>query len=602
MKLGIRIVLITMMTLLAAVAYGQEFKLAQQYYASGEYEKAAVIFKKLHEANQNNDYYFNQYIECLLSLEEYDTCEKTISKRIRKNPKLIQLYVSYGNLYERQYKMEDAQAQYEKAIAKLYPDRTAITRLANAFTQLTKYDLAIKTYEKGGQLLKDKSVFAYNLGDMYRRKGDMPKMIENYLNSLATNPNRRNTIKTILQRTLGEDDYIELQTQLYERIQEDKNAMVYPDMLTWVFIQRKDYKNALRQVKSMDRTMEENGSRIYRLANIAKQDKAYDAAIDAFDYIVETKGKTSTYYIKSKQEGLWCKKQKIIEGYAYTMEDLKALEAEYVSFLDEFGQNSRTAPIIRELAEFEALYINDLDKAIELLQKVINFAGTEKYVMANSKLSLGDYYIMKDNRWEASLLYSQVDKKFGEDLLGHEARFRNARLSYFFGDFEWAQKQFDILKASTSKLIANDALDLSIFITDNLGLDTTAVPMMTYADAELLVFQNRFDDAFAKLDEIVKAFPEHSLEDDIIYLKCQIYTKQKKFDMALKGYEKILSDFPEEIKADNALFESAKLYEEQLDDPEKAMQLYEKLFIEYSGSTFAVLARKRFRLLRGDDI
>lgn len=580
----------------------QDFKLAQQYYQSGEYEKASVIYKRLYEANPQNDYFFNQFIECLLSLEAYDECEKTISRKIKKNPDQIQLYVSYGNLYERQYKLDLAEEQYLKAIKKLYADRTAITRLANAFTSLTKYDLAIETYERGGKLLKNNSIFAYNLGDMYRRKGDMTKMIDNYLNSLVGAPNRLNTIKTILQRTLAKEDYLELQTQLYTRIQKDKNSIIYPDLLTWVFIQQKDYRNALRQVKAIDRMLNENGNRIYRLADIASNDKAYEAAISAYEYIVTEKGRTSTFYLPAKRQSLWCKKQRIIDGYSYTSEDLRSIEADYEVFLDEFGYNSATAAIILQLAEFEALYINDLDKAISLLKQVINFAGTEKYVLANSKLNLADYYLMQGERWESTLLYSQVDKEFNEDLLGHEARFRNARLSYFNGDFEWAQAQFDILKASTSKMIANDALDLSIFITDNMGLDTTAVPLMKYATAELLVFQNKFEEAFAQLDEIITEFPEHSLEDDIIYLKAQIFKKKKDYSKVVELYNRIIDDYSEEIKADNALFELAQLYEGVLDQPEKAMELYEKLFIEFSGSTFAVLARKQFRILRGDSI
>ena len=580
----------------------QNFRLAQQYYRSGEYEKAASLFEKLSQKNPNNDYFFNSYIESLINLEEYELCEKTIAKRLKKKPQLIQLYVSFGNLYERQYKVAEAEAQYAKAIKKLTADRTTITRLANAFTSLTKYDLAIQTYEEGGRLLKDNSVFAYYLGDMYRRKGDMKKMIFNYLNSLEKTPNRLNRIKTVLQQTISEEDYIEVQTQLYARIQKDKNSVVYPDMLAWVFIQRKDYKNALRQVKALDRQLEENGSRVFRLAAIAAIDKAYDAAISGYEYIVQEKGQQSTLYLPSKEKSLWCKKQQIIEGYGYTIDDLRSIEADYEVFLSEFGYNSATSAIIKELAEFEALYINDLDKAISLLQKVVGFAGTKKTVLANSKLALADYYLMKGERWESTLLYSQVDKQYKDDLLGHEARYRNARLSYFNGDFEWAQKQFDVLKASTSKLIANDALDLSVFITDNMGLDTTAVPLITYADAELLVFQNKFDEAFAKLDSLVAAFPKHTLEDDVLYLKAKIYIKKKEYDTAIKLYNQIISDFGEEIKADNSLFELAGLYETVLNDPEKAMELYEKLFIDYSASTFAVLARKRFRALRGDDI
>ncbi len=581
---------------------GNDSKLAQQYYADGEFEKAAVLYEKLHKKNNKNDYYFNRYMDCLLSLEEFGKAEKVIKKRLKKDPKLVQLYVTYGNLYEKQYKDAEAQAQYEKAIKKLPADRFSITRLASAFLNLTKYDLAIQTYEKGSKLLKDDNIFAYNLGDLYRRKGETDKMIGNYLNSLADNPSRLNSMKTLFQRYLSDEDFVELQTQLYTRIQEDDETVAYPELLIWLFIQKKDYKNAFRQVKALDRRLKENGGRIYRLADIAANAKDYDAAIEAYDYIVVEKGHMSSYYIEAKRESLSCKRRKLVEGFDYTQEDLKLLETEYESFLNEFGRRKSTATIVAELADLEAFYLNDLDKSISLLTEMIEYRGLNRYILAKGKLSLADFYLMKGEIWEATLLYSQVDKEFKDDILGHEARFRNAKLSYYAADFQWAQAQFDILKASTSKLIANDALDLSIFIMDNLGLDTIATPITMYSQADLLVFQNRFPEAFSKLDSLDQMFPGHTLQDDMFYLKAQIYTKKRDYESAMKMYQKIVDEHIEEIRADNALFELANLYENQVKDIEKAKELYERIFIDFSGSTFAVEARKRFRRLRGDDV
>ena len=577
-------------------------KLAQQYYADGEFEKAAVLYEKLHNKNTKNDYYFNRFMDCLLALEEYGRAEKVIKKRLKKDSKLVQLYVTYGNLYEKQGKQVEAQGQYEKAIKKLPADRFSITRLASAFMNLTKYDLAIQTYEKGSKLLKDDNIFAYNLGDLYRRKGDTDKMIGNYLNSLADNPSRLNSMKTLFQRFLSDEDFDQLQTQLYTRIQEDDETVAYPELLIWLFIQKKDYKNAFRQVKALDRRLKENGGRIYRLAEIAANGKDYDAAIQAYDYIVAEKGHMSSYYIEAKRESLSCKRRKLVEGFDYNEEDLKILETEYESFLSEFGRRKSTATIVAELADLEAFYLNDLDKAITLLNEMIKYRGLNRYILAKGKLSLADFYLMKGEIWEATLLYSQVDKEFKDDILGHEARFRNAKLSYYAADFQWAQAQFDILKASTSKLIANDALDLSIFIMDNLGLDTIATPITMYSQADLLVFQNRFPEAFSKLDSLDQMFPGHTLQDDMFYLKAQIYSKKRDYDNAMKMYQKIVDEHVEEIRADNALFELANLYENQVKDIEKAKELYEKIFIDFSGSTFAVEARKRFRRLRGDDV
>jgi tetratricopeptide (TPR) repeat protein len=596
-------ILVTIIALLAVVAvHGQDARLAQQYFQDGEYEKASTLYERLYKQSNYNDFYFDRYVESLMAMDNFEECEKVIKKQLKRDPDNVQLYVTYGKLFERQIKDEEAKEQYQEAIDRLPKDNFAITKLANAFMRLTKYEFAIATYEKGSQLLKDDQIFAYNLGELYRRKGDIDKMVDSYLNSIASNPDRINSVKSIFQRYLTEEDYQELQAQLYTRIQENPDAIYYPEMLAWALIQKEDYKGAFRQVRALDRRLGENGGRVFRLAQTAANAEDYDTAIKAYEYIVENKGKTSTYYLDAKQESLRCKRMQLVNGYDYNLEQLRQLEQEYKNFLDEFGRTKLTAHIILELAELEALYINDLDKAIQLLNEMIEYPNVNPTIQAYGKINLADYYLMQGEIWEATLLYSQVDKAFKEGPLGHEARYRNAKLSYYAGDFQWAQAQFDILKASTSKLISNDALDLSVFIMDNLGLDTTAEALQLYADADLLVFQNRFDEAFTKLDSLSNGFPEHKLKDDLLYLKAQIYKKQRQYDQATAALQTIMEKYPEEIRADNAIFELAELYENQLQQPEKAKPLYETLFIDYSGSTFAVEARKRYRILRGDDI
>jgi tetratricopeptide (TPR) repeat protein len=595
--------LVMLLLLFPLLLGAQESKLAQQYFVSGEFEKASALYEKLYDnSNNNNEFYFNRFMDCLLALEEYDRAEGILKKQIKRKPKDVQLYVIYGNLFERQLQDEKAKEQYDNAIDKMTADQFVITRLANAFRNLTKYDYAIDTYEKGSKLLKDKFIFSYNLGDLYRLKGENPKMIENYLNSLAFTPARLSTLQTIFQRYLSSEEFDELQAQLYSRIEESPDDIQYAELLSWVFIQRKDYVNAIRQMKALDRKLGETGIRVFKIGEIAEKDKDYDAAIQAYNYIIEEKGLASGIYIESKKSYLSCKRRKVVEGFDYNEENLKDLEAEYEIFLDEFGRNKTTAPIIAELADLEAFYLNDRQKAISLLTEMIEYPGLDQYVMAKGKLSLADFYLMDSEIWEATLLYSQVDKSFTEDILGHEARYRNAKLSYYAGDFEWAQAQFDVLKASTSKLIANDALDLSVFILDNLGLDSTETALKLYSEADLLVFQNRFDDAFLKLDSLKTLFPGHSLEDDIYYTYSKIYLKQREYIKSAEMLQMIIDKYPDGIRADNALYELALLYENQLNDIEKAKELYEKIFIEYSGSTFAVDARKRYRKLRGDDI
>lgn len=591
--------LLALSTLLAA----QNNQLAQQYFLDGEYEKSAQLYLELAKEKPENSFYFDRYVTSLLQLQRFDEAEDALKKQLRKRPDEVALYVKYGQLLEEKFDEEGAKAQYLKAVEELPADQYRITQLANAFIGMTKYEFAILTYEKGSKLLKKDGLFSYNLGDLYRRKGDMQPMVSNYLDALNNDPKLERQVKSYFQRYLDNEGLLEAQKQLYARIQEgDEKDPTYPEMLAWVFVQRKDYKAALRQARALDKRLGESGERVLQIGRMAANAKDYETAISAFDYITENKSPADIFYLDAKREGLLTRRRAITDGYDYTREDLVILETAYEEFLNQFGTNPASARIAIQLAELEALYLNDLEKAVGILLKVVEAPGIDDNVQAQAKIALADYYLMQGEEWESTLLYSQVDKKFKEDILGHEARFRNARLSYFRGDFEWAQSQFDVLKASTSRLIANDALDLSVFIMDNLGLDTSALALQAYADAELLVFQNRFEDAFAKLDQLKADFPGHELEDDIVYLKAKSYVKLRRYDEAVVAYQSIVDDFPESIRLDNSLWALAGLYENQLSDKAKAQELYEKLFIDYSGSILAVEARKKYRELRGDSL
>ncbi|HHB51870.1 MAG TPA: tetratricopeptide repeat protein, partial [Saprospiraceae bacterium] len=529
-------------------------------------------------------------------------CTKDIKTQIKLKPQKVNLYVTLGNLYEIQNLQKKAEAEYKKAIEQLPKDQYITTRLASAFLKLQRYDEAIQTYEKGSQLLKDEKIFAYNMGELYRRKGDYPKMIENYINTVVYNPQQMRSIKTLIQRFMPKEFYEELQTQLYDKIQEQDDNEILVELLTWVFVQQKDYASALRQVKALDIRTDGSGANVYDLAEIAANDKDYKTAIKAYDYIVKTKGKAASFYVDAKREQLRCQRLQLISSNDYSKEDLLKVKANYEDFLNEFGRTKNTAAILLEYAELEAFYLNDIKKAIEILLPVIDYPGLNPDLLAKIKLRLADFYLMDRERWEATLLYGQVDKAHKEGPYGHKARYKNAMLSYYFGDFEWAQSQFDVLKASTSKLISNDAIDRSIFIMDNMGLDTSTVALEMYAKAELLNFQNRFDESLTLLDTLIHKFPDHSLDDDVLYLMAQIDVKKHQYEAAIDKLEKILEKFPEEIRADNALFEMAEIYEKNLNNTEKAKELYEKLFLEYDNSTLAIEARKRFRRLRGDDL
>lgn len=178
-------------------------------------------------------------------------------------------------------------------------------------------------------------------------------------------------------------------------------------------------------------------------------------------------------------------------------------------------------------AQLEAFYLDKVAEGRKILEEVIAMPALSSNYIAEVKLALGDIMILDGDLWEASLTYSQVDKDFKHDAIGREAKFRNARLSYYLGEFEWAEAQLNVLKQATSQLISNDALDLALLISDNIGDDSITEPLQIYSRAELLAFQHKNDLALQTLDSILVLYPGRKITANVWFKKQEFILQEE---------------------------------------------------------------------------
>ncbi len=599
-----KLIIIFVIGLASGFSYAQEtdLDLAEYYFKAGEYASAKLYYQEIYKKNTTNRVY-EKYLHTLIALEEYDHAEKIAKKKLKRRIDKASGHQELGDLYKTLSRHDEADEQFELAIKELHPGRSNATKLARAFINLSEFEYAEQTYNKAKKISVDGYPYFYEMANLKGQMGNHEQMVDEFLNLLETSPNYIQSVQNSFNRTLNvvenEEKAEMLKGKLLRKIQKAPEEPIFSDLLIWLYEQQKNFSGALVQAKALDLRLKENGQRVFNLGQLAKKNEDYETAISAYEYVV-SKGASNPYYISARLELLKTLKLQVVSNYNYTPEDISNLEKAYEDALMELGESSSTVIMMKELAHVKAFYANKSEEAIEVLNRALEVPGVYENVVAFIKLELGDILVYEGNVWEASLLFSQVELDFKEDALGHEGKFRNARVSYFTGDFEWAQSQLDVLKASTSKLIANDALDLSLLITDNLALDTIFTPMELFAQAELFIYQNQLDLAVEKIDSILNEYPAHSLTDEIHFSKYQIFKKRGEYEKAAEELDQILLFYGEDIVADDAVFHLAEMNEEIFNDPTRAMELYEQLITDYSNSLFAVEARKRFRRLRGD--
>lgn len=584
-------------------AQGNDVQLAEHYYSKGEYDKALDYYERLNTSSPSR-FYFKRLVECLDKGGDPRGAEKLLRNELNSNKGDLDLQLLMATFYDSHDESDKAYRIYNDLISGLKPSSRDVIALFNAFKAAGKNDLSFKTLEQGRKLLKDSYPLNFQFAEYYGSVGETEKMIDEYLGLLDYHPTYLSSIQRILSNQIDfsleqSKEYELLRIALLERSQKDPSNTVYSEMLIWLFVQKNQFGSAFIHVKALDKRTESQGYLVYDLGEICLENNDFEYAKKCFDYVVEL-GELSPVYLKAYHASLNVRFKELTTLRKFDALQIAESVNAYQSALNLFGLKHSTVELIKELAYIQAYYSNEADSAIILLNQAVSLSGLTDIQRAEMKVLLADIHVLHGDIWEASLLYMQVDKDFKFEPIGHEAKFKNARIYYYDGEFEFAQSQLDVLKQSTSKLIANDAMNLSILITENYGLDSNYIAMNWFAKADLLIEQHQYDQAFNYFDSIWNTYPYHSLGDDILMKKAQAMELQGRWQEAINFLEELLKYYSDDILADDALFRLGILHEEHLFDKEKAAGFYRRILFEYKGSMHTEEAQKRFRVLRGE--
>lgn len=601
MKRFIYLILIIIPTLVGAQNSNQ-VQLANEYYINGELEKALDIYEKLAGNPQYIQQIHNNYLGILLTTADYKAAEKHLKKARKYYPSNVYYQIDEGLLYQNQGQEEKADAIYNETIENSKSNKYLIRTAAQYFIskQLTPY--ALKCYQAARKNEKDKTSYALELANTYRVLDMKTEMIEEYLLFATIRANNLRYVKNVLQNTLQkEEDIQNFKDILIDKVQKHPNEKIYPELLIWVSLQQNDFYGAFIQARAVDKKEKMNGKRSMDIGKIALQNKAYDEAIEIFTYVSDHYPNSGNYIV-ARRKIIESREEKVKNDFPIENEAIRALTYDYKQLIFDIGVNTQTIEALRSKALLHAFYLDELDSAINILNEIIRAPRINQSLKSKSKLNLGDIYLLIGDPWEATLLYSQVEKSNRDSPIGYSAKLKNAQLNYYQGNFELAKSHLDILKLATTREIANDAISLSLLIQDNTALDSSDFVMKEFASVELMLFQNKKDSALTKFSQMLEKYPGHSLTDEIYWKMAKINQELGNFENAVLELEAILTGYPSDILGDDAMFLSAKIYEEHLYDKAEAMEIYKNFLITYPGSVFVSEARKRFRNLRGDNI
>ena len=579
------------------IVSAQDDFLAKQYFNDGDFDKAVVFYEKLVDKNPRRTDYSEGLIACYQQLERYKDAEEFLLEKIKQGNTYPILLIELGYNHALQNAPEKASEYYEQALMRIGDNPNLGYSIALRFQKYSLLDYALKAYSKAMEL-NPKLDYNYQMARIYGEQGDIDKMYDAYLNLLINGKTSKSNVLRSLDDFVSSDpeneNNIKLKKILLKHAQQDPD-LLWNDLLSWLFVQQKEYNSAFRQEKAIFKRMEGGTiQRLFNLGELALNDNENEIAKSIFEYISE----------KSLDEVTRLNAQlnlidiQLLDENKKTVSEIDAL---FKSLIETHGYKSQTLQLQIAYANFLTFKMDRPEPAIEILKRCLDLplnARGKAYV----KLALGDILVFDKKFNQALIYFSQVQKSLKNDVLGQNARFKVAQTSFYKGDFDWALTQLKVLRSSTSQLIANDAMQLSLLIADNSLEDSTQTALKKYARADLLAYQKKTQDAIVVLDDILQNHKGEKIEDEALLKQGELLTLIKDYEAAIFNYQKITEFYANDILADDAYFALGELYRNVLNEPQKAKEQYEKIIYNYQDSYYFPQARKNFRMLRGDSI
>ncbi|TDQ32504.1 tetratricopeptide repeat protein [Zeaxanthinibacter enoshimensis] len=592
-----RFLLLLISLLLIQVGTAQEDFLAKQYFNEGKFEKALIFYKKLVEKNSRRTDYAEGLIATYQQLERYEEAENFLLELIRTGPPYPTMYIDLGYNYRLQEKHDEAKRYFDKALETIEKNPNYGYGIGLRFQRYTMLDHALVAYNRAMEL-NPQLDYKFQMARIYGEQGKIEDMFGAYLDIVAKGRAAKTNVLRNVEEFITSDGDNEnnqvLKKLLLKRAQQEPDIL-WNELLSWLFVQQEQYRSAFSQERAIYKRAE--GSTLERLeglGRLALEKEAKEEAREIFEYIEKN---------SKDPVGILNARLFLIE---IALEDadpkqLDAIEQQFEALQSTYGYQGQTLQLQVAYSNFLAFRRDKPRDAIAILKNCLEIPMA-KYAQAYVKMALADILVFDRRFNEALIQYSQVQKGLKNDVMGQEARFKVAQTSFYKGDFEWALTQLEVLRGSTSQLIANDAMQLSLLISDNSLEDSTQTALKKYARADLLAYQNKDPEAIALLDEILTQHKGESIEDEALFKQAELLEKAGSYDAARFNYEKIIEFYGIDILADDAIYALAELYRTHFNKPEIAMTLYEKIIYNHQDSYHFPEARKKFRMLRGDPV
>ena len=194
---------------------------------------------------------------------------------------------------------------------------------------------------------------------------------------------------------------------------------------------------------------------------------------------------------------------------------------------------------------------------------------------------------------EALMDYARAEQLLGDSEEGDQARLEKALCALYRGDITWAKTQLEVLLKSTSKIIANDAMEYALLISANSVEDTLMEGLQLMKEPLLLEAQWEYSQALEQYENLLNVLIAHELYDDLLLRLGRLHAQLSQYAQARAYFIQLEAVSKGGMWLEEAIYFAAKM-SALLKSDTAALEL-EDYLVEYPNGLYTEEARQFYR-------
>jgi tetratricopeptide (TPR) repeat protein len=194
---------------------------------------------------------------------------------------------------------------------------------------------------------------------------------------------------------------------------------------------------------------------------------------------------------------------------------------------------------------------------------------------------------------EALMDYARAEQLLGDSEEGDQARLEKALCALYRGDITWAKTQLEVLLKSTSKTIANDAMEYALLISANTVEDTLMEGLQLMKEALLLEAQWEYSQALEQYESLLNILIAHELYDDLLLRLGRLHAQLGQYAQAREYFIQLEAVSKGGMWLEEGIYFAAKM--SALLKSDSAAQELEDYLVEYPNGLYTEEARQFYR-------